>query len=77
MEDRNLNKSLERDNPGETICFCFYKNRQQIIDAIREHQLKTVEEVGKFVKAGTNCGNCKPRIELILKEFWKKEKGEM
>ncbi len=51
----------------ETICFCYYRNRQQIITAI-ESGAKTVEEIGKKIKAGTNCGRCQNRIQEIINE---------
>ncbi len=73
MLDRNLYSSTEPDEL-ETICFCFYKNRQQIVSAILDNGLKTVEEVGKQIKAGTNCGRCQNRIQAIIDDLKSKNK---
>ena len=35
--------------------------------------MKTVEQVTNYTKAGGGCGECKPEIEKLLKEFWEKE----
>ncbi|MCF7886839.1 MAG: Fe-S cluster assembly protein NifU [Candidatus Omnitrophica bacterium] len=55
------------------ICKCFSVTDKKIIRAIRENQLKTVEEVTNYTKAGGGCGKCKPEIEKILKEYWGKD----
>ena len=55
------------------ICKCFSVTDKKIIRAIKENNLRTVEEVTHFTKAGGGCGKCKPEIEKLLKEFWEKE----
>jgi len=55
------------------ICKCFSVTDKKIIRAIKENNLRTVEEVTHFTKAGGGCGKCKPEIEKLLKEFWEKQ----
>ena len=55
------------------ICKCFSVTDKKIIRAIKENNLRTVEEVTNYTKAGGGCGQCKPEIETLLKEFWEKE----
>ena len=51
---------------GKLICKCFGVTDAQIIRAIRENNLKTIEEVTNYTKAGGACGDCKDQIAEIL-----------
>jgi NAD(P)H-nitrite reductase large subunit len=53
----------------EIICHCMEITRGEIIDAIKNNSLKTVDEVGDATEAGTVCGSCQDDIEDILKEI--------
>lgn len=55
------------------VCKCFSVTDKKIIRAIKENNLKTVEQVTNYTKAGGGCGKCKPEIEKLLKEFWEKQ----
>lgn len=55
------------------VCKCFGVSDLKILRAIKENNLKTVDEVTNYTKAGGGCGKCKPDIEALLKEFWEKE----
>ena len=55
------------------ICKCFSVTDKKIVRAIKENNLRTVEQVTNYTKAGGGCGKCKPEIEKLLKEFWEKE----
>ncbi|NCB98967.1 MAG: (2Fe-2S)-binding protein [Bacteroidia bacterium] len=50
------------------ICHCNGIMKSEIVQAIKEKGLKSVEEVGEVTGAGTICGGCIPDIEDILKE---------
>lgn len=66
---------FKKETVGEEkiVCKCFSVTDKKIIRAIKENNLKTVEEVTNYTKAGGGCGKCKPEIEKLLKEFWEKE----
>jgi bacterioferritin-associated ferredoxin len=53
----------------EIICFCNEVTRGEIVKAIKEKQLKSVEEVGEATLAGTTCGGCQEEIQAILDEI--------
>jgi assimilatory nitrate reductase catalytic subunit len=53
-------------DPGPLLCSCFGVGRNTLCKAIAEDQLKTPQEVGRKLKAGTNCGSCLPEIKLLL-----------
>ncbi len=50
------------------ICHCNGVMKSEIVKAIREKGLKTVEDVQDATDAGTGCGGCIDDIEEILKE---------
>jgi len=52
------------------VCKCFSVTESHILKAIKINNLKTVEEVTNFTKAGGGCGQCKGEIEKILKDYW-------
>ncbi|MFC2149811.1 Fe-S cluster assembly protein NifU, partial [Candidatus Auribacterota bacterium] len=65
--------SLEkRVEEGNIVCKCFGVTDQKIARVVSENQLKTVDEVTNYCKAGGGCGNCKDEIESIIKEVWAK-----
>ena len=51
---------------GAIVCACFNVGEKTIQAAIREQGLKTHQEVGRCLKAGTNCGSCVPEIKALL-----------
>ncbi len=53
---------------GEVVCECFGVTDLEIRRAIKESNLKSVEEITNFTKAGGGCGRCVDRLEEILRE---------
>jgi assimilatory nitrate reductase catalytic subunit len=51
---------------GRTVCACFGVGIETITDAIAEHKLMSVEQIGELLKAGTGCGSCVPELRQIL-----------
>ncbi len=51
---------------GAIVCACFNVDDKSIKTAIKEKCLKTYQEVGACLKAGTNCGSCIPEIKALL-----------
>jgi NAD(P)H-nitrite reductase large subunit len=50
------------------ICNCNNIMKSEIVKAIKEQGLTTVEEVQEATTAGTVCGSCVSDIEDILSE---------
>lgn len=61
---------------GEVVCECFGVTDLEIRRAIQESNLRSVEEITNFTKAGGGCGNCHDRLEEILREARKEAKEE-
>ena len=57
-------KSME--DVGTIVCGCFNIGEKTIQQAIKKHGLITHQEVGQYLKAGTNCGSCVPEIKALL-----------
>ncbi len=51
---------------GEIVCECFGVTDLEIIRAIKESNLRSVEEITNFTKAGGGCGKCIDRLREIL-----------
>jgi NifU-like protein len=61
---------------GEVVCECFGVTDVQIRRAIAENDLKTVEDITNFTKAGGGCERCLDDIEEILNtELGEKKKA--
>jgi assimilatory nitrate reductase catalytic subunit len=55
-----------RADTGPVVCSCFGVGRKTICDAIAKQNLSTPQEVGRSLRAGTNCGSCIPEIKTLL-----------
>jgi NifU-like protein len=60
----------------EVICNCFGVTDREIVKAIRENDLKTVEQVTYYTKAGGGCGQCHPKIEALIEKVRKEMEKE-
>lgn len=56
----------EKETEGELVCHCFGVTDVTIRRAILENDLRTVEDITNFTKAGGGCGDCVPKLEEIL-----------
>ncbi len=53
---------------GEVVCECFGVTDLDVIRAIKESDLRSVEEITNFTKAGGGCGKCEDKLRDILQE---------
>jgi NifU-like protein len=53
---------------GEIVCECFGVTDLEIIRAINESNLRSVEEITNFTKAGGGCGKCEDKLRQILQQ---------
>jgi len=51
---------------GPVVCACFSVGLTTIRDKIESGEATTVDEIGKLLRAGTNCGSCVPELKRIL-----------
>jgi NifU-like protein len=52
----------------EIVCKCFGVTDKEIERAIRENDLRTVEQVSYYTKAGGGCAGCHPKIEALIEK---------
>ena len=53
---------------GEVVCECFGVTDLEITRAINESNLRSVEEITNFTKAGGGCGKCEDKLEDLLRQ---------
>jgi assimilatory nitrate reductase catalytic subunit len=56
----------DRPDPGPTVCACFSVGVNTLVGAIASGQCLTVADLGAALKAGTNCGACKPELAALI-----------
>lgn len=53
---------------GEVVCECFGVTDLEVIRAVSDSNLRSVEEITNFTKAGGGCGKCEDKLrELLMK----------
>jgi len=64
----SLLRGVRRDvpDPGLTVCACFQIGANSIRRAVQSG-CNTVEGIGAKLRAGTNCGSCRPEIQRLLR----------
>jgi assimilatory nitrate reductase catalytic subunit len=51
---------------GPVVCACFSVGLETIRRAISEGLAVSVEDIGRTLRAGTNCGSCLPELRGIV-----------
>lgn len=59
-------KKWDKSIEGEVVCHCFGVTDKEIEKAVRENDIRTLEDLTNTCKAGGGCGNCLPDIEKIM-----------
>ena len=57
---------------GPIVCVCFGVGRTTIRDAVTTGGAKSVADIGRLLRAGTNCGSCVPELRGILENEMEK-----
>ncbi len=53
---------------GEIVCECFGVTDLDVRRAVQESNLRSLEEITNFTKAGGGCGKCEDKLVAILRE---------
>jgi assimilatory nitrate reductase catalytic subunit len=61
-------------DPGPVICACFGIGLNVICAALDSGAAANVEDIGKALRAGTNCGSCLPELKKIVSQQVKHER---
>jgi NifU-like protein len=56
----------EKEVEGEIVCECFGVTDLEIERVVKENQLKSIEDVTDYTKAGGGCEKCHDRIQEII-----------
>ncbi len=51
---------------GPIVCACFDVGLRTILAAVADQSLADVPAIGRVLRAGTNCGSCRPALARIL-----------
>jgi assimilatory nitrate reductase catalytic subunit len=54
------------EDPGPVVCACFGVGLNVIRGAIAGGRAVNVDEIGRTLRAGTNCGSCLPELKRII-----------
>lgn len=68
IDHYRVGSTSSRTLEGKVVCTCFGVAEEEIRRVIRENDLKTVEQVTNYCKAGGGCGGCHSDIEELLAE---------
>ncbi len=63
----------EKEIDGNIVCECFGVTDKEIERAVTENQLRTIEDVSNYVKAGGGCENCHEDIQKIIDGIYNKD----
>ena len=55
-----------RPDAGATVCACFDVGVNTIVAAIASGAVASVEDIGRSLRAGSNCGSCRPELRALL-----------
>ena len=55
-----------REDKGAIVCACFDVGVNTIVRAITSGNATSVEAIGAAVRAGSNCGSCRPELRALL-----------
>lgn len=58
------------------VCKCFGVTEEEILQAVRENDLHTVQQVTNYTKAGGGCGKCHDAITALIKQTRGEPAGE-
>lgn len=56
----------DQPDEGALVCACFGVGVNTILHGIASQNLLTVDAIGSALRAGTNCGSCRPELKRLL-----------
>ncbi|MCF8026351.1 MAG: Fe-S cluster assembly protein NifU [Desulfobacteraceae bacterium] len=72
----NYRGEVEVQPEGNLVCECFGVTDKQIEEAVRENNLRSVEDVTSYIKAGGGCENCHGDIQKIINDVYQRAGDE-
>ena len=56
------------EDKGAIVCACEGVGQRELTNAIAQRGCKTIASLGEELRAGTNCGSCRPELARLLAE---------
>ncbi len=69
IENYRTGGKKKHELEGKVVCTCFGVTDKESEKVIQDNNLKTVDEVTNYCKAGGGCGSCKGEIEKIIEKM--------
>ncbi len=66
VENYHSGGTIKHELKGHVICTCYGVTEDEIRHVVAENNLKTVEDVTNYCKAGGGCGGCHKEIEQLI-----------
>ena len=63
-------EKVQNKSEEKMVCSCFQVTDKVILDAIKTNNLKTVEDVTNYTKAGGACGRCRDEIQKLIDNYY-------
>jgi assimilatory nitrate reductase catalytic subunit len=54
------------EDKGAVVCACFDVGANTIANAVARGEVTSLESIGAVLKAGSNCGSCRPELRALL-----------
>ena len=54
---------------GKIVCACEEVGESEVRNALAESGCKTVQDLGRLLNAGVNCGSCRPELTKLIGDF--------
>ena len=64
--EAGVRPGVAQPDKGPIVCVCFDVGLNTIVEAIAGLRLVNLDEVGRALCAGTNCGSCRPAIQRLI-----------
>ncbi|MBU0506352.1 MAG: Fe-S cluster assembly protein NifU [bacterium] len=66
-----------KEKEGTIVCECFDVTDLEITRAVKENNLKAIEDVTNYTKAGGGCSKCHGKIQELIDEAWHHKKPKV
>ena len=77
MPGHETQATFEPEGLDRIVCHCFKVSERLIREVIQLNDLRTVEQVTHYCKAGGGCGGCREEIAEIIKSVRGEAAGEL
>lgn len=70
IENYRTGKTVQREIAENVVCTCFGVTQEEIVRVVKENNLRTVEQVTNYCKAGGGCAGCHGDIQRIIEKVF-------